>query len=543
MRYRSVLLLVAAAVTVHAAPSARPAIKPSGVVNAASLLPPGVPGGGIAPGSVFLIRGSGLGPAEPVEASASSPREELAGVTVRVVQDGNAWTALLFRAGFGEIRALMPEEARPGGARLVVAYQGCESRPVSIRIAASAFGIFTLAGDGMGPVADSPVRRGELVTITGAGLGAARPASNPASGRRARRTKVEVFVGGKPARVIRAGPKPGCCGIDEIRFEIPHDAPRGCYVPLQVRLAGSVPSNVATLPIEPIEQNCRLVDRFRSYVREGGRAGFVIPFRLSLRIGLKPSGHADFKGDAFVAAFRDLDGSEALARRLHLPPLGCCTVYAAPVVLGDVAGAVRRELLPDMERLDAGLLEIGPPGRQRSFPPPGSDGEVYYGILGGTMPDYFGEPLPLFLTPGRVTVSSLGGPDSGPFTVPVRVPEPIVWTNRNRTRTVNRNRSLTVAWKLRDPRQLVAVAGISSDAATNTTAGFLCLADGAARRLRIPAVVLQSLPLTRSGGVRPHGFLLLATFPPDADSLFAARGLDVLLGLGVSIDGRTVRFK
>jgi hypothetical protein len=65
MRFRAyvtVALVLAATGPIHAQP---PAINYRGVVNAASLMPQGLPGGGIAQGSIFIIFGRNLGPAAP----------------------------------------------------------------------------------------------------------------------------------------------------------------------------------------------------------------------------------------------------------------------------------------------------------------------------------------------------------------------------------------------------------------------------------------------------------------------------------------------
>jgi len=54
-------LLFALAVTAASLAAQNPSI--TGVVNAASLLPPGLPNSGLAQGAVFTVFGSSLGPA------------------------------------------------------------------------------------------------------------------------------------------------------------------------------------------------------------------------------------------------------------------------------------------------------------------------------------------------------------------------------------------------------------------------------------------------------------------------------------------------
>ena len=58
---RTILPIFCAALLV-AQPAAPPSVAQDGVRNAASLIPPGLPGGAIAPGSMFTIDGVRLAP-------------------------------------------------------------------------------------------------------------------------------------------------------------------------------------------------------------------------------------------------------------------------------------------------------------------------------------------------------------------------------------------------------------------------------------------------------------------------------------------------
>jgi hypothetical protein len=59
-----------------------PWIFQRGVLNAGSGMPQGLPGGGIARGSIFSIYGTNLGPATPVKASSYPLSTSLGGVTI-----------------------------------------------------------------------------------------------------------------------------------------------------------------------------------------------------------------------------------------------------------------------------------------------------------------------------------------------------------------------------------------------------------------------------------------------------------------------------
>jgi len=106
--------------------------------------------------------------------------------------------------------------------------------------------------------------------LIGTGLGAASAA--------------EVFVGGKPARVLSHAPRTGRPGGDEIRFQLAKDTPAGCYVPVVVKLAESV-SNVVTMSIGAAGQTCS---------GGFGSTPFLVLARLFARVQLRPGYPVDF---------------------------------------------------------------------------------------------------------------------------------------------------------------------------------------------------------------------------------------------------------
>src|SRR5437870_633440 len=65
---------------------AQPTIPPKSILNAAAFQPAGVPGGGIARGSMFSIFGKGIGPASPVQVSSFPLPVNLGGVSVKITQ-------------------------------------------------------------------------------------------------------------------------------------------------------------------------------------------------------------------------------------------------------------------------------------------------------------------------------------------------------------------------------------------------------------------------------------------------------------------------
>ena len=91
-----------------------PRIFSRGVVNAASYAPAGVPGGGIAQGSIFTIFGANLGPTPGVQAASFPIQTALSNCSIRFVSGSNAVNVLPLYVSAGQINALMPSNAPTG---------------------------------------------------------------------------------------------------------------------------------------------------------------------------------------------------------------------------------------------------------------------------------------------------------------------------------------------------------------------------------------------------------------------------------------------
>jgi uncharacterized protein (TIGR03437 family) len=103
-------------------------IFPRGIVNAASFVAPGLPGGGIARGSIFSIFGRNLGPA-------SSPTLafplvlNLGGVSIRVSQGSTSVDAIPLFVSPGQINAIMPSNAPLGMVSVRVTFNNSTGNP------------------------------------------------------------------------------------------------------------------------------------------------------------------------------------------------------------------------------------------------------------------------------------------------------------------------------------------------------------------------------------------------------------------------------
>ena len=189
-----------------------PAIAQDGVVNAASLMPPQFGAGAIAPGARVLIHGWRLGPAQPVRAPQGTTSPELAGISV-AIRSGSARTRLALESVSANlIEATLPLDAPAGPGQLIVSHGEDASLPAPVKVAATAFGAYTLNDLGWGPAkfakegsVPNPARPGQTVTLFGTGMGLQRQGAIPVlAGRQAGQRGGEPECGGSGSTHVRA---------------------------------------------------------------------------------------------------------------------------------------------------------------------------------------------------------------------------------------------------------------------------------------------------------------------------------------------------
>ncbi len=235
------------------------------ITNSASYAPSAPEQSGIAQGSLFIVFGYSLGPAQ-IEQSRSFPLQlRLAGSSVQVQVEGSAVDAIMIYTSANQLAAVLPSRTPVGNGTLTVTYNGMISNAARIKVVQSAFGIYTAAQNGRGPgvVTDTAYRvnrtsyaanPGETLTIWGTGAGpvSGDETAGPLPGKLG--IALDVFVGTKPAKVRYAG-RSGCCaGLDQVSFDVPAGT-AGCFVPLAVR-AGGVISNFASVSIAAQGRKC-----------------------------------------------------------------------------------------------------------------------------------------------------------------------------------------------------------------------------------------------------------------------------------------------
>lgn len=530
-----------------------PLIYNRAIVNAASYMPPRLPGGAIAQGSVFSIFGTRLGPSTGVQVSTFPLNTTLSNVSITVTQGSTTVNAIPIYVSASQINAIMPSNAPIGTASLRVSVNSLPSNPMPVVIASNAFGIFTATGTGLGPgilqnfitQTNQPINSatiaaqpGQAITLWGTGLGPV-PADNVAPSAVNLPTKVEVFVGGVPATsILYSGRTPCCSGIDQIVFQVPANAPQGCWVPVYVRTAGATVSNFVSMAITPDGSSCL---KSGSPFVTPGKYGAFVSLRVTTHEDIGTLAPIDVTGDYATAfAYQAPATSFPFHPIFSWPPAGTCTVYT---VTGDL---LKGDILPGVVPNGSTALNFG-----SAFTLSGPRGmTMLQNFLSANPLQYLGGSISsglfastLFLQPGSYQVSGLAGGDVGSFSASATMPQSLTWTNRDQLVSVDHTQPLNLAWSGGSLTQ-VAIVGFGVDLPTNSTTVFGCLAPPGASNFTVPAIVLSNLPATRSNPLQSKSVIYLGNAPNTSSAVnLNASGLDVGYAAFQFATGKTVIFQ
>jgi uncharacterized protein (TIGR03437 family) len=513
-------LVLASSFVIHAQP---PAIGQNGVVNSASLIPPTLAGGGLARGARFNIQGVRLTGSDPT--------------SVMLSQGAVSTKAQILSATPLAIEAIVPPDAPLGPAEIRVQRGSETSAPFPVTILAAGPGLYSRNGSGWGPgriqnlgpnsqdnTIDHPALPTEPIAILVTGAGGVSP---------------DVFVGSKPAKVLRVEPTAEA-GKESIIVEIPRTAPEGCFVPVYARSreAGTAPSNIVTVSIRRGKGSCRVPTEFPVPLLGSHTTGMVAISRVS---GLSQNGNGKWIDDDAVAAFVKTDGASPNTPLLLTPPVGTCTVYTGssqspfqmPLTISD-------GLLTDLRGVG---LDAGPALTLTN----GEGMRVIPGRRGA--PGFYRAPLgtsesrrrPIFLSPGTVNLASAGGRDAGPFEITLDVAPQFTWINREQIVDVDRRRPLTLTWTPSKPDEVKLILAMNVDQLTTARAMCYCLVSGASGKFTIQPEFLANFPASRDMPGEPLSQLMIAE--PTLHSLVNVPGLERLQAMTMFASLRIVRYR
>jgi len=231
------------------------------IVNAASYA-----SGPVAPGEIVSLFGQFTGPATPATLQLSPDGKfvtsSLAGT--RVLFDDVA--APLLYVSDGQVSVVAPFAlAGKTSAQVKLEHQGLPSKPVTLQVAPSAPGLFTLSASGSGQGAilnqdysvngpSNAAARSSVVMLYATGAGQTNPDSvdgQIATGLQPVRLPVSVLIGGRPATVTYAGAAPGLvAGAIQVNVQVPQQVTVGNAVPVVLRVGDAESQAQVTMAVK-----------------------------------------------------------------------------------------------------------------------------------------------------------------------------------------------------------------------------------------------------------------------------------------------------
>ncbi len=441
-----------------------------------------------------------------------------------------------------KIEALMAPSAPLGSSSLVVTAGGRASKPFLIEVAAFNPGIFSRNLEGWGPgridqidgsgtrsdnSAANPAHPGQTVSLVVTGMGGAKDAS--------------VVVGNRiaKARASRGNRE----GEDRLAFQVPRDAPSGCWVPVYLPATPNRASNVVTIAIRAGSGRC---DPWPVPLWSTGKIVFVAISRARLKSATPDQ--ADFLNDEATIEVQAISQEQLLPRTVLLPPPGTCTASTSSYQADTGPSFSLAYLSPPTGR----ALNAGPALTLRRDPPAGvefrnigqlwRDSGEYRARLGVSGLDIKRNLPGLFLNPGSYRLEGSGGTEAGPFSIAFSIPAPVEWVNRDQTSIVNRGSGVTLRWEHGTRDQLMLILARNVDRLTTAIGMCICTARASAGQFTVPAELLANVPASIDAPGERFDQLALVSLSAKLSSIHA-KGLDTGIVFTAYDTGRLVDYR
>ena len=474
----------------------------TGIVNAGSGIPPGLPNYAIAQGSIFVVYGSNLGAAAPagsiVNPAALPLPTGLFGTSITVTVNGTTLAAPIVYTLPGQVAAILPSATPAGAGTLTLTYNG-NSGSGPITVLGSAFGISiarTPAGHEIAAVTfatnqselvlpPDAAAPGDSLILFGTGLGSVAGGNDtilPQSGNVG--TAPTVYVGGVASpNVSYYGRSPGFPWLDQIVFTVPPNAPLGCQVSIVVQTSNAGVPIVSNGPATAIGAMDHVpcvdpVDAFPAALLSFPANTTVLGISLMQNVTFS-SPTTSRTTDTYQILVTGFTPPQfvALSANMAESSNNSCFSGFVPAVAGPPGPA-------PATFLDAGpSLTLTPPsGAPITLP------AVAAGIFLG------GDSLGIPSGPWGFTTS--GGANVGPLNFFFPIPTPVTWTNQASLlgSTIDRTKGLTITWTGGDPYGFVDIQGFAANATGTYLVGYDCSAPLAAGSFTIPPSILMQMP-------------------------------------------------
>jgi uncharacterized protein (TIGR03437 family) len=470
----------------------------------------------LAPDTVFVIFGNGMGPSSIAVAQAPNYPISLGGtsVTFTPASGGSPISAKLVYSVSSQIAGLLPSSIAPGTYAVQVTYNSLASAPQNITVAARSFGIAAANSDGNGLAQASignvnggvsltrftagalafnglnwtltPAHPNDTLVLWGTG-GGADPANDTGgtSGDQTAAGNFSVLVDGRAITPQYAGASSGYPGLWQVNFTLPADITLDCYATVEVSAGGEL-GNTVVIPIADRAQSSCVDPNTPTAVLAKLDAGANITFGAFAvaKIGTANSGPYQETASGSVFSY-----SPAEWITLNSGPIfGACRLYDRTYPAGGLDPAT-----PDA------FLDAGPTlGLAGPNVPAGTVLSTVTSIKG---PSYDKLLNTGTLTAGNYTITGSGGTQVGPFSATAIFPNSFAATNFDATTAIDRGKPLTITWT---GTGFDTVAIIVSTVIATSTSRHLstlnCFAPAAAGSYTIPAAALAGLSAAGASG-------------------------------------------
>ena len=488
---------------------AQPTVNTNGILNASGYQ------NTLAPDTVFVIFGNGLGPA--AIATSAAPYPTLLGgtsITFTPSGGGTAMSATVIYTLTSQVAGLLPSSIVPGTYGVKVTYNGQTSPSQNVTVAARSFGIATANNGGTGTAQAtigninggvsltrfnggsinfngltwtlSPTHPGDTVVLWGTG-GGADPANDTggSSGDQTAAGNFIVNLDGRQVTPLYAGASSGYPGLWQVNFTVPTDMPPDCFATAQVS-AGGLTGNSVTIPIAAAGQtSCSDSSMPASIFSKLDSGGPIVLGGAAVAAIDNGSGVTQETASTSILQYSPAEWITLNSG----PKFGLCRVYDrsyAPT--GKDPGS------PDAY-LDAGTkIPLSGPNIGAGtalFPIVTAAGNAYSTLL-----------TPTTLTSGTYTLTAPGGTQVGPFATSTTFPAAFSFTNGASITTIDRTVPLTLNWTGTGIDQVLVVLSTSIAApGLRHLVTINCALPANLGTYTIASQALAYLPLAPTGGV------------------------------------------
>ena len=418
---------------------------------------PGLPNYGLAPGSLFFVKGTNLSNStSPGLLSSSSPGLPTTqdGVSVSVTAGGTTRQCPRYYLSPTQINAVLPGNTALGNATITVTNNGTTSAAYTIPVVQSAFGILFYNGSlaatydlSNGLVASTnAANAGDYITLWGTGVGA--DAANddrlfPQKQNDLTSIPMRAYLGSVEAQIYYRG-RSQYPGVDQVIIIVPNNAPTGCDVSLSL-VSGNIVSNSVTIPVAASGRTCADPGTTLSPEVFGGLAG-----KTTIKFGIL----SVVQSTSFVQGTARTDGSVG-AFFQSVGGIGAASGVGSQISIGSC-------IIPQVDTVSSGVGTITglDAGASIGVTGPGGSLNLTQISVPGVAAGFYLPPNsvtpPAFIPTGggTFTFSGPGGRDVGSFNASLSMPTAFTWSSATAVTTVGRSQGVTVKLERRRCRDV-----------------------------------------------------------------------------------------